>query len=69
MSRAQSAHRRVSARVAWASRAPQDVCGAAMYGRRRQTEITSEHPTVCGLRQALESGKKAKNRSQGSCVS
>jgi hypothetical protein len=38
---------RVSALVAQASREPQDVCGAATYGLRRYTEITSEHDTVC----------------------
>src|SRR5262245_46361844 len=58
-------HRLVSALVAQAAREPQYVFGAATYGRRRHTEIKSEHTTVCGLRQALESGKKAKNRSQG----
>src|SRR5262245_28837322 len=37
----------VSALVAQASREPQDVCGAATYGRRRYTAIKSAHDTVC----------------------
>jgi hypothetical protein len=37
----------VSARVAQASREPQDVLGAATYGLRRYTESTSAHDTVC----------------------
>jgi hypothetical protein len=65
MSRAQRTHGQRSASVAQAGIEPQDVCGAATYGLRRHTEIKSEHTTVCCLRQALESGKNAKNRSQG----
>jgi hypothetical protein len=45
---------------------PQYVCGAATYGLRRDTEITSEHETVCGQRQECTGGKKSKkNRQNG----
>ena len=47
MSRSQSPSRQRSAIVAQAARAPPDVCGAATYGLRRHTDITSEHKTVC----------------------
>jgi hypothetical protein len=48
---------------------PQYVCGAAIVGGHQCTEIKAEHETDCYLRQALESGKKAKNRSEEECVS
>jgi hypothetical protein len=38
-------------------------------GWHQCTEIKSEHETDGCLRQALESGKKAKNRSEGEFVS
>src|SRR5881397_1243839 len=38
-----------------------------MLGWHQCTEIKSEHGTDGCLRQALESGKKAKNRSEGHC--
>jgi hypothetical protein len=44
---------------------PQYVCGAARLGGHQGTESTSAHETDGGLRSALESGKKAKNRSEG----
>jgi len=49
--------------------APQEVGGAATFGWHLCTEITSGHRTACWLRQTLESGKKAKNRSEGQFVS
>ena len=42
---------------------PQYVFGAATLGWHLHTEIKSEHEADCRLRQALESGKKGKNRS------
>jgi hypothetical protein len=48
---------------------PQYVCGAATLGWHQYTEIKAEHETDCCLRQTLESGKKAKNRSEGEFVS
>jgi hypothetical protein len=48
---------------------PQYVYGAATPGWHLHTEIKSEHATDCRVHQALESGKKAKTRSEGECVS
>jgi hypothetical protein len=45
------------------------VFGAAMLGWHQCTAIKSEHETDGCLRQTLESGKKAKIRSEGEFVS
>jgi hypothetical protein len=42
---------------------PHDVFGAATLGGHLSRDIQSEHETDCRLRQALQSGKKAKARS------
>ena len=60
---------RGSAIVTSVMREPQEVFGAAMLGWHRDMETKSEHTTACRLRQSLESGKKAKNRSEGESVS
>jgi hypothetical protein len=48
---------------------PQYVFGAAMWGWHQGTEMQSAHATDGCLRQTLESGKQAKNRSQHQFVS
>jgi len=60
---------RFSAIVTKMTTEPRDVCGAAIRGWHLDTEIKSEHQSDCRLRQTPQSGKQAKNRSQGKFVS
>src|SRR5262249_14236946 len=60
ISRPQRRPARFSAIATSVATEPQYVFGAATPGGHLHTEIKSEHVTDCRLRQALESGKKAK---------
>jgi hypothetical protein len=48
---------------------PHAVCGAATLGGHLSKAMKSEHATDCRRRQALQSGKKGKARSEEWCVS
>jgi hypothetical protein len=63
LARPQRRPQRFSARATPGATAPQYVFGAATRGGHLTREIKSEHATDCRLRQALQSGKKAKARS------
>src|SRR5215475_8899 len=60
ISRPQRRPSRYSARTTTVVPEPRYVFGAATPSGHLPTEMKSEHATDCRLRQALESGKKAK---------